>query len=57
MINYLSIGLSYPFVSCFSNYILSLQVIARMLTFEHTGSFYMQHKNKPFCGHKNAWYR
>lgn len=56
MVNYLSVGLSYPFVSCLSNYILYLQVIPGMLTLEHTGSFSMQYKNKAFCGNRNAWY-
>lgn len=56
VVNYLSIGLSYPFVSSLSNYILYLQVTAGMLTFEHTGSFSVQYKNKVFCGNRSAWY-
>ena len=46
MINYLSIDLSYPFVSRLGNYVLCWQVIARVLTHKHTDCSSVQHKNK-----------
>lgn len=42
--------IGYLFVFCLNN--CTLQASARILVFEHSGSFSMEHKNQLLCGNK-----